>query len=281
MSHDDAFLQAILETPDDDTPRLIYADWLDEHGDPARAEFIRVQCRLAEIYFEDPSLPDLLAREHRLRSEFQDDWLDDLQSSLVRWTFHRGFLEEIVLSASTYRELYQVDGLHLSRPATVRRVGVDLSSFSIFPHPVYAADHHLAGLRRVSTLRRTRMRFYAETDSSVIRTVNCGVVFVMAWWSGPSRQVFGNLCERLGVLDPECKLELVVLDADGGRTDWSQIWKSMGGSGETAWVNDGQVVGTLQGLHPDGFDRYIRSLLRRCEDERRQELGAGAMLNDN
>ena len=49
MTHDDAFLQAILETPDDDTPRLIYADWLDEHGDVARAEFIRLQCRLADI----------------------------------------------------------------------------------------------------------------------------------------------------------------------------------------------------------------------------------------
>jgi uncharacterized protein (TIGR02996 family) len=39
-SHD-GFLQAIVENPDDDTPRLVYADWLDEHGDPARTEFIR------------------------------------------------------------------------------------------------------------------------------------------------------------------------------------------------------------------------------------------------
>ena len=33
----DAFLQAIREAPEDDTPRLVYSDWLDEHGDPARA----------------------------------------------------------------------------------------------------------------------------------------------------------------------------------------------------------------------------------------------------
>lgn len=46
------FLPAILTAPDDDTPRLIYADWLEEHGGDAgraRAEFIRVQCRLAEM----------------------------------------------------------------------------------------------------------------------------------------------------------------------------------------------------------------------------------------
>jgi uncharacterized protein (TIGR02996 family) len=32
MHHDEAFLQAIIENPDDDTPRLVYADYLDEGG---------------------------------------------------------------------------------------------------------------------------------------------------------------------------------------------------------------------------------------------------------
>jgi uncharacterized protein (TIGR02996 family) len=40
MSHEAAFLQAILDSPDDDTPRLVYADWLDEHGQTERAEFL-------------------------------------------------------------------------------------------------------------------------------------------------------------------------------------------------------------------------------------------------
>jgi uncharacterized protein (TIGR02996 family) len=44
-----AFLQAILEAPDDDTPRLVFADWLDENGEPERAEFIRAQCRSATL----------------------------------------------------------------------------------------------------------------------------------------------------------------------------------------------------------------------------------------
>src|SRR5207249_8060556 len=47
MARDEAFLQAIVENPDDDTPRVVYADWLDEHGDAARAEFIRLQVRLS------------------------------------------------------------------------------------------------------------------------------------------------------------------------------------------------------------------------------------------
>ncbi|MHB1424636.1 MAG: TIGR02996 domain-containing protein [Gemmataceae bacterium] len=49
MTHADAFLQDILAHPDDDAPRLIFADWLEEQGDAgsvARAEFIRAQCAL-------------------------------------------------------------------------------------------------------------------------------------------------------------------------------------------------------------------------------------------
>jgi uncharacterized protein (TIGR02996 family) len=45
----DGFLRAICTTPDDDTPRLVYADWLDEHGEHERAEFIRVQFKLLEV----------------------------------------------------------------------------------------------------------------------------------------------------------------------------------------------------------------------------------------
>jgi len=43
MSQENAFLQAILDDPDNDDLRLVYADWLEERGDP-RGEFIRLQC---------------------------------------------------------------------------------------------------------------------------------------------------------------------------------------------------------------------------------------------
>jgi uncharacterized protein (TIGR02996 family) len=44
MTHVDAFLADIREHPDDDTPRLIFADWLDDAGHEGRAAFIRAQC---------------------------------------------------------------------------------------------------------------------------------------------------------------------------------------------------------------------------------------------
>ena len=56
MSHV-GFLRAIIEHPEDDTPRLIYADWLEENGDPDRAEFIRVQCELARLDDHEQGAP--------------------------------------------------------------------------------------------------------------------------------------------------------------------------------------------------------------------------------
>lgn len=43
------FLLDIIENPADDTPRLVYADWLEDHGEPERAEFIRLQVELAHL----------------------------------------------------------------------------------------------------------------------------------------------------------------------------------------------------------------------------------------
>jgi uncharacterized protein (TIGR02996 family) len=43
MSLKEAFVRDVIENPEDNAPRLIYADWLEENGDPARAELIRLQ----------------------------------------------------------------------------------------------------------------------------------------------------------------------------------------------------------------------------------------------
>ncbi len=45
-------LDAVCRNPADDTPRLVYADWLQENGFEPRAEFIRVQCHLSTIQFD-------------------------------------------------------------------------------------------------------------------------------------------------------------------------------------------------------------------------------------
>jgi uncharacterized protein (TIGR02996 family) len=93
MSHE-GFLHDILENPEDDAPRLVYADWLTDHGDETRAEFIRLQCELARLDRYDPRRPGLERREGELLAAhgfrwLQDAGLEDLEEP--RW--QRGFVE--------------------------------------------------------------------------------------------------------------------------------------------------------------------------------------------
>jgi uncharacterized protein (TIGR02996 family) len=53
MTRDGAFLRAVIENPEDETTRLVYADWLEERGD-RRAEFLRIECHLRGLSESDP-----------------------------------------------------------------------------------------------------------------------------------------------------------------------------------------------------------------------------------
>ncbi len=94
-----SFLEAIRESPDDDVARLIYADWLDDHGDAARAEFIRVQCELARGPSNEERRDTLESREHELLAANRRDWLGPLDRELNfdQCTFRRGFPEDVTV----------------------------------------------------------------------------------------------------------------------------------------------------------------------------------------
>ncbi len=47
MREHEAFLDAIRANPDDEAPRLVYADWLEDHGDP-RADYLRTEVQWAK-----------------------------------------------------------------------------------------------------------------------------------------------------------------------------------------------------------------------------------------
>lgn len=68
MSDDDMLRAAILDAPDNDTPRLVYADFLDRQGEHDSAEFIRIQIEIETLYAagESTSLAKTLTRERLL-----------------------------------------------------------------------------------------------------------------------------------------------------------------------------------------------------------------------
>jgi uncharacterized protein (TIGR02996 family) len=132
MQQDQAFLQDICEHPDEDAPRLVFADWLEDHHPSegaARAEFIRLQCQLARLAPEDRPGP-LLRREASLLHDHRAVWVKPLRRIGTHVEFQRGFPEKIHLAApkfvSVARELFAVAPIRTLRLTQVARAWEDL-----------------------------------------------------------------------------------------------------------------------------------------------------------
>jgi uncharacterized protein (TIGR02996 family) len=90
-----AFLRAIAAAPDDDTPRLVFADWLDENGNPPRAEFIRVEIELTRTPPGDPRRGPLFERRAALYRTHADRWFALFQGKATAWATERGFVTAV------------------------------------------------------------------------------------------------------------------------------------------------------------------------------------------
>jgi uncharacterized protein (TIGR02996 family) len=78
---DEPFLRAICANPADDAPRLVFADWLDEHGETDRARFIRLHIDLARR-------PDAARIEGHCERLFQancEKWVAALPGTAALW----------------------------------------------------------------------------------------------------------------------------------------------------------------------------------------------------
>src|SRR5689334_7370825 len=108
MSDEAALLTAIRDHPDEDTPRLVYADWLDENATSdaqrGRAEFIRVECECASLPEDDPErekkAEPLAARSKALFERFGKEWYADFPQVPIDENFYqRGFLGRLAIPA--------------------------------------------------------------------------------------------------------------------------------------------------------------------------------------
>src|SRR5688572_30620965 len=106
-TEEESFLRTIRGEPHDDAPRLVFADWLEEHGQPERAEYIRLQCALANLPPEDPQRPALTKREKQLWQKHAGRWRSPLPSRIRRYQFQRGFIfpQSVELTAKQFLDL--------------------------------------------------------------------------------------------------------------------------------------------------------------------------------
>jgi uncharacterized protein (TIGR02996 family) len=185
MNDGDSLLAVILANPDDDTPRLVYADWLQEHGDEDRAEFIRFQCGHAG---HDEAAEE---RAFDLEERYRAKWLAGLpQFAEAHWEFRRGFPEYLAVRSELLSErydafarvpwvrtlsAYSLDDLRVrefvARPWNPRWVELELHErpgAGIAGAGENLAVSALARCPRLRQLRRLRLTFF-ELSAAAIR----------------------------------------------------------------------------------------------------------------
>ena len=124
MSPDElALMKAIYAAPDDDMPRLVYADWLDEQGNAeqqAHAEFIRLQC---ERHHANPN-SGISLREQRILEEWERTWRHKLPEGMRDGVgFRRGFIYKVRCNVADIVNVWS-DGFILP-PITSLNVNID------------------------------------------------------------------------------------------------------------------------------------------------------------
>jgi uncharacterized protein (TIGR02996 family) len=129
------FVPAIREQPDDDTPRLVCADWFEEHGQAERAEFIRSQIALARASPKDRRRRRLRKREGELLAAHEEAWAGPLLDLVNKVHFQRGFVERVTLTLSDFLEsAEQLFALAPIREAVFVKTGPGLAQLAECPH---------------------------------------------------------------------------------------------------------------------------------------------------
>jgi uncharacterized protein (TIGR02996 family) len=213
----DALLQSVLAATDDDLPRLVYADWLDEHADPARADFIRTQIELAKLPAHDPRFRPLEDREHDLLGEHEAGWLGEEAERLREWEWRRGFVDELSADIeqlerlnSTFREQHPFNKVRCSE-YDFAAGGACFQRWMNYGWPSRMRALDVSGISPdfgdlTACLQRTRLPNLTEFDYSR----NTGIPEICdLFWHSPVRQQLAKL--SLGGRS-EFEDELVIVD---------------------------------------------------------------------
>jgi uncharacterized protein (TIGR02996 family) len=164
MSEKDALLTAIRDNPEDDTPRLAYADWLDEQGgaaNEAHAEYIRLEIQHARDF---PKLGWFKAKEiaqkpaQQLFRRYADEWFPALYGP-------RNLLRGLRATVHLYRGFPYY--LYPYNPSRLNEVAEELLRVVPITDLVLndVDDHFLASLLAQPWLSRLRYIQLAGYDS--------------------------------------------------------------------------------------------------------------------
>ena len=121
MAENPALFAAIIAHPAEDTPRLAYADWLDEHGDTDRARFIRLQYEIEKLPPIGPKASKAKKESEALLKKHEKKWAGEIAGLVEYYRFRRGFVELIRVTVPMFLER----GKRLFELAPVRAVVIN------------------------------------------------------------------------------------------------------------------------------------------------------------
>jgi uncharacterized protein (TIGR02996 family) len=197
MTQSEAFLRAIAENLYDDTPRLIFADWLEEHGDPDRAEFIRIQCELEPMrdQYEIDRAAELHQRENKLLAQHRKKWLGEMPVGWDDWragawaAFYRGCVDTVSMPVRTF----------LNLGSEIRRVHPTIRRVVLFR--LHGYGERLAACPALDGLAELELAcWYSDADSEAIASsAHLRQLQVLELWLGRRRPLRDSrLCQIMG-----------------------------------------------------------------------------------
>ncbi len=157
----DALYDAILANPGDDGARLVYADWLQERGDP-RGEFIALQMQGAS-----PKRQRELLRLH------QKEWLGPLAPAVMKdgLRFERGFLDACRLMVTAIPLAEKLVGAR--ELGTVR--DLDVTAFGTLHYLLPLLQNPV--MRALRVVRGADTRIFAAATPLPIEELEIGFVY--------------------------------------------------------------------------------------------------------
>jgi uncharacterized protein (TIGR02996 family) len=162
------FLAAILANPDDKKARLIYADLLQDRGDP-RGDFIALQCARADLAADDPRGAELDDSIAALLKKHKKTWTSACgEAKGARWEYRRGFVEKL-----------SIDAAHLlANAATIFAVEPleELNIWKIDESPGGLAPLLELPLHRIKRLSLARCALTEADYQALARATTLGVV---------------------------------------------------------------------------------------------------------
>lgn len=96
-------------------------------------------------------------------------------------------------------------------------------------------------------------------DPKGVRTIELGIVFVLATWSGEALASLRRLTGLLASDFPNFKVPVLVWDADALTQGSAQALGSpIHGYGETFWVRNGRIIARLSNYRKPGWEDDVR-----------------------